>query len=144
MGQEHPNWIEERAKCDMQKLWADLCDLMVENVERINAEAEERGWSARYSKPTGKNVGRTTRYVGQNEAAVCRWEYESGPAHVLFTFSTPDRHATLTTRWEPTTCQCRLLVTLSPDQPNSEQMDFPHDELWKAVQSIVEPFFFTS
>ena len=47
--------------------------------------------------------------------------------------------ATLTTRWDSPTSKCWLVVTLSSDV---QKVEFPHDELWKAIQYTLEPFFF--
>ena len=71
-----------------------------------------------------------------------KWDHtvqNSSPPRVVFTMEQPDWTATLATRWDPATSQCRLVVTRSFD---AEKIEFPHAELWKAVQYILEPFFF--
>ena len=137
MEQEHTNWIVERAKCDMATLWADVCHLLVENVKRMNDESTKRGWSL-HSVPS-KRDHHTTRYNGQNPESTCRWSYEDRTARVVFRMENPNWTAALTTRWDPATSQCRLVVCRSLDAKTDE---FPHDELSKAVQYILEPFFF--
>lgn len=138
MEQDYTNWIAERAKCNMAALWADVCNLLVKNVKWMNDESTERGWGIHYSKPSN-GTHRTTRYRGQEEEGSCRWRYEDGPARVVFTVKQPDFTACLTTRWDAETSQCQLVVKLSVHQA---EVEFLHAELGKAVQYILEPFFF--
>lgn len=140
MEYKNPNWVEKRAECNMPELWAALCRLMMENVERINAVATAGGWGIAYSKPA-EGTCRTTRYSGQEEDGECRWQYENNPIRVVFTMKQPDYTACLTACWDAKTCQCEVVVRRSFDQKEEK---FPQADLGKALQYILEPFFFPS
>ena len=43
------------------------------------------------------------------------------------------------TRWDAEKSKCYIVAARPSD--NQEQ-EFPHDELWKVLQFILEPFFF--
>ncbi len=53
----HPNWVAERAKCDIGRMFADVCDLVAEDVERmgvITAENEADSTGYTFYRPRNK------------------------------------------------------------------------------------------
>lgn len=136
---EHPNWIAERTKCNLYNLWGDLCDIVANDVDRINAIATEKNWGIHYSEPRGEEVGVIHRHGGVGE---CRYVYNPTQGLIQFTCKVPDLIAVLRTRWDAETSQCRLVVKMGLKDEDATDIEFPHDQLWKALQYILEPFFF--
>ena len=155
MSLPNPDWLEERAKCDMESLWKDVCELMEKNLSRFEVQAEEHSWSQRYGEVTRKSSNKylAGRYVHRKAAGVLGWTYDAHGQYILFrathtlnTEGEPDTfqaESKLTTRWDAASSQCRVVVTQAAAQGEEPpSMELPYNELWKALQYILEPFFF--
>ncbi|MCE2486404.1 MAG: hypothetical protein J4F42_12880 [Desulfurellaceae bacterium] len=136
MAQEHPNWITERAKCDMRLLFTDLCRLIREDVQRIDKESQNRGWGKNYRIPVDENTSVITvdcsHASGTEE---CRFELRGNVIHVL---SHPGREYAIRTQWDVENIRCQIAVT----PPTGDAVIFSHDQLWKVAHYILEPYFF--
>ena len=137
--EKNPNWIAERIKCDMGRLWRDVCDILREDAARMQAAAKDHGWSATYTVTPEEDIPYVLTLRGDREDRDCSWRYDSAKSRVIFTLTNPSEDYVMTTRWDAESCQCRVRVAHQPAQKVTE---FPHDQLWKAVQYILEPFFF--
>lgn len=143
MTMDNPNWIAERAKCNLHDLWKDLCDIVAADVDRINDIAKEKSWGVYYSEPRGEEVGVIYRRGGVG-IGECHYVYDSTQRLVQFTCQDPDLIAVLRTRWDAATSECRLVIELGVKAEDPTEIEFPHAQLWKAIQYILEPFFFTA
>ena len=148
MEQKSPNWIAERAKCEPQHLFASLRELVRQNTEWANKLSESPGSQAyEYHEEIGDicvitkmrpaestdQVTRTFRLSSTQRAV-----HVSGRSAIQ---NTPNyRLYTLTTRWDAEKSKCHVVMI---HDETMEEVIFPHKHLWKAVQYILEPFFFT-
>ena len=142
MSTNHPNWVAERAKCYMGFLFDDLSQLVKADVDRMNTEQERRSLDGRFTYIPYANTQprfelEWTDTTG-NKMGRCRFEYQ--PDRDVITVLSLAGDCSIRTCWDAEQGQCQIKV-----EPLSEQRDiaeFPHDELWRAVQYVLEPFFF--
>lgn len=137
-------WIAERAKCDMAALAADVNVLVKYNVEAMNTICKTKGRPSFQYIPVRAHP--LTFAVEQHlppRSRSCAFEYNDQALAFTVTMREPNRIYTMQTRWDGETAQCRVVVnqTSSDEQSTTE---FPHDQLGKAMSSILEPFFFPS
>ncbi len=130
--QESPNWVAERAKCDMERLFDELGAVVKQNTEWANTVPNAPGYPAYV-------YGRQSRdafMVRKNgDTRVFSLSRRQQAVHVS---GTEIRLYTITTRWDAKKSKCRVVVA----QPAGDTVEFPHKHLWKVVQYILEPFFF--
>ena len=151
MTAEHPNWVAEREKCNMGRLWGHVWTILRTDVQRKNAEEDKKRTGISYVFPSEEQ--RTTSHTMihcRNQAGdlleSCRFVYNRQTSTITVTTSPPlflaDRRADstgiITTRWDAETCQCQIVLKID-DAP---EVVLPHAQLWKAVQIILEPFLF--
>ena len=153
MTAEHPNWVEEREKCNMGRLWSHVWTILHTDVKRKNAEEKKKRTGIYYEFPSEEQSATSHAMIQcSNQSGdlleSCRVVYNRQTGKIENTTSPPpflaDRREAskgiITTRWDAQTCQCLIVVNLD-DAP---EVVLPHAELWKAVQVILEPFFFPS
>lgn len=135
-------WIAERDKCDMEPLVHDFCDLVQENVRRMNAVCQQKERPPfHYTPQQGYYPAFEIVQHTAGQSRYCRAAYSEKRHPITVTMEHPDRNYTITTRWGPEKLKCRLIV--APDNGKKEdEAVFPHKHLWKVVQYILEPFFF--
>lgn len=142
----HPNWIAERAKCNRARLWSDMTYIVAEDLRRKNQEEKKLDSSLEYSffpTPTDPYVLVIRCHdASQGNQGGYSFPYDPKTQEIVGTREFPNetvrQEAFLTTRWDAEACQCRVVVKIA-DAP---AVEFPHDQLWKAVQVILELFFF--
>ena len=146
MATEHPNWVAERTKCKMKRLWSHLQDIVGIDVRRKNEEEDEEHSDVEYVLRLEKpRLHLTCRHRAGDTLGAYRFSYDARMDAIDIMIQGPGSPAephstgTIRTRWDAEACQCRVVVKMGADAP---EIEFPHDQLWKAVQSILEPFFF--
>ena len=145
MSQEHPNWIAERAKCNMALLWDDVCTIVTCDTNRRKQEAlRERALHRYILRPRNTpqdplHIERFNMQTGGSALGECRFFYDRRTDVIDVTMKKPDGTGVIVTRWDAANSQCCLVVTRPSD---GQEIELPHDELWKVVQYILEPFFF--
>ncbi len=133
-------WIAERAKCDMDKLAACVRQLVKQNVTAMNVECNDLGWPPFKYTPLFENPMQFAIMQDRHtQHRSCEWQYDAGVMTV--TMTTPDRVYTMQTRWDGEAVQCRVVVA-RPTNGEQDPVEFPHNQLGKAVSCILEPFFF--
>ena len=76
----------------------------------------------------------------------CQFEYDALAGTIAVTVLPeagvphPPRTGVITTRWDAEALQCRIVVTLTSEA--TPVLEFPHHQLWKAVQVFLERFLF--
>ena len=136
-----PNWVAERAKCDMRELTSQVIQLVTQATEEMNAL---RGHG--YTIKSDEAACRVSRVSFGHVERACIFAYEEEGRRRLIRVSkgtpkTPESDietCTIETRWDTKKIKCRLVVTPA----EGEKVEFPHKHLWKVVQYILEPFFF--
>ena len=148
MEHEGPNWVSERAKCNMDRLFRALCALVKCNVDRMNKEAHTQDWPIQcvYRPPIQDVQECTVERLGPGtDPTGCQFEYNSKMDHIVVRLM--DRTCIIRTHWDGENARCQLVVDSSIDGLKGEEeerhVEFPHDHLWKVVQYILEPFFFS-
>ena len=137
---ERKNWIAEREKCDLWSLLAAFRAAVKQDVADMNAVGQKRRrpW---VPFECGRDLTEpdTVFIVAHHHGAppACRFEYRVDTGHILVKMLAGDR--VVKTRWDRDTCQCRIVVA---DVHEETLAEFAHTDLWKAVQYILEPFFF--
>lgn len=145
----HPNWIAERAKCNMARLWPEVQYIVSTDVRRAN-EAEQTVQSdvSHYMDPLEQGPKKVHIQSGNGAGDVlgtCEFVYNDTKGAIAVRIGPPalaqkpPTLGALRTRWDTEALQCRIVVTMTSED---EPVEFPHDQLWKAVQVILEPFFF--
>ncbi len=138
----HPNWVAERAKCDIGRMFADVCDLVKLDVERMCAVIDHKeSESASYMFIRPRNKSHTClvrRLCHLEEIGSCLFTYADDGIRVTRTEQATPVSLTLRTHWNAEESRCLLVI----DAPGKDAVVFPHDHLWKAIQYILEPFFF--
>ena len=143
MEQDTPQWVEERAKCDVGHLFACIRQLVQRDVQSMVTvlRKQEQGVEL-YFHPNDLQPRRFTvqRLPTTNESFTLAFEYNVQTGNIDIANDTPHgkRCQTITTRWDEEKAKCRLVV----QRPEGEPIEFPHKHLWKVVQYILEPFFF--
>ncbi len=135
-------WIAERAKCDMDALIADVRALVTRNADAMNEECRAKGWTPFTYLPVCERP--PTFRVEQHhdgQSRHCIFVYDAQRKVITITMVGPDRTYTMQTCWDRETLQCRVVVA-RPSNGEQDTIEFPHDQLGKAVSSILEPFFF--
>ena len=145
MAQEQPNWVAERAKCSITLLFNELRALVKQDTEWAGIESDKNKRSRTYLWTVGESSCRIKRQEsgGAEEECSFRCKVLEGLVHVSIfspSSSVSDQGYTIKTRWDAESCQCLLVVRTLQDE---KQKEFPHYELWKALQYILEPFFFS-
>ena len=138
-GMDEKDWVAERAKCHMGKLFADVRKLIERDIGR---------WNTIVLHDTELHGGmiilgdRSLSFVIEHTAIAQPEQLGVGyiPSEHCVRVNRGEQLQTITTRWDRETSQCRIVVTTHPD----EVTEFPHSELEKVVQYILEPFFFTA
>ena len=134
-------WIAERAKCDMGVLVHDFYTLVHQNVQTMNALNQQQRGAEFHFTPQQQSAFTITQHLPKGQTRTC-WvaAYSETRQCIEVTLDDPDRKYYIQTRWDAEKSKCRLVVTLG----TGEAVEFPHKHLWKAVQHILEPFFFPS
>ena len=140
--QEVTAWIAERDKCNMGAFVNDVRTLVAQNVETMNVLCQEKGrtrfrYEPRQEHPPYFLIKQQLRA----SLRYCEFEYDDAGQRVAVTMVGPDRTYTLQTRWDTEALACRVVVT-RPSNDESDVVEFPHADLWKAIQHILDPFFF--
>jgi hypothetical protein len=135
MAQEHPNWVDERAKCNMGLLFDDLRDLIKKDVQRAKRKSQEQKWGKNYRIQNDGDAQITVTCSHQSGTEDCQFRLRGNRVHII---SHPDQEYTIRTQWNAENIQCQIVVTL----PTEDTVMFSHNQLWKAVQYVLEPFFF--
>ena len=140
-------WIAERAKCNVQRLWQELVPLLTANVRRRTDEAEHEAGpgSVRYVldknpdrvAPDRLHILRCQDTPRPETVGSCWFIAKSDCIRVIMDH--PTGTGTISTRWDAEKSKCYILAVRPSD--NQEQ-EFPYAKLWKALQFILEPFFF--
>lgn len=144
-----PNWVAERAKCEISAL-------LSESMQLVRAAAEQASECTPYTHiyKGGESSCRISCIRGSQAVRTCMFEYDSGKDQIAVTIEQQtaqkpgafERKFTITTRWDAEKAKCRVVVCSlvcaagESDQPQ----EFSHKHLWKAIQYILEPFFFPS
>lgn len=140
-------WIIEHEKCNMDTLYDDFHRLAKIDVEMMNDECRRKGYASfscgelfaehsphhfiiEQNREKGE-IGRYSTFVYDSEDNAIRVKMER-----------PNYEYTITTRWDKQAVQCHVIVTQIDDGKPIETTEFPHHELWKVVQYVLEPFFF--
>ena len=146
MVQKQPNWVAERKKCDITLLFEDIHVLAKQDLGWAMVEEKKSSSAVKYEQ-MGELSGssyRLRRFVTGNEKQCCTFHCRdiAKTPHVEAAYATDGTGVTgryvITTRWDAKESQCRIVV----QDPENGTMEFPHYELWKALQYILEPFFF--
>lgn len=143
MERSHPNWVAERAKCEMGSLFADLQELVKQNVEWAN---QSQGSSVyEYRDVTSdtcfirkKVYDRDTRLIACTFRLFPTGRAVEVSAGTSVTNEPEQRLYTIRTHWDAEKSKCRVIV----EKTNGGKIIVPHKHLWKVVQYILEPFFF--
>lgn len=146
----HPNWVAEREKCNMELLWRDVRAILHVDVQRKNAEEARKKSGIHYAFPPEEQQATQALLQCSNDAGdqleSCLFVYNTKTQKVEVTVHPPTSvrmpgtTGTLMTRWDAEAIQCRIVITMTSE--SDQLVEFPHDQLWKAVQYILEPFFF--
>ena len=142
---QHPNWIAERAKCNLTLLWNDLVPLLITDTKRRRQEAVAEQSPIRYvidQNAERSSVSRVhiLRYRDTEQSRVIGscWFISKGEC-IRVNMEKPDGTGAIYTRWDAEKSQCYVAASRPSD---GQKEEFPHDELWKVLQFILEPFFF--
>ncbi len=150
MTAEHPNWVAEREKCNMAVLWSDVRDILGIDAQRKNAEEAKQKSGVSYAFPPEEQSATQALLQCSNQAGdlleSCRFVYNRKTSKIEVTTRPPpffadrrkDSNGIIKTRWDAQTCQCQIVVKID----EAPEVLFPHAQLWKAIQVILEPFFF--
>ena len=135
MEQDHPNWVAERAKCDIARLFDSLVACIAADIERFNAEPSVcRDFILSQQKHEcviESHTGERTTYAVLT--------YRPHSHHIEMRQGEQTTHL-ITTRWDAVKSRCYVVVeTLGAESPTQE---FPHKKLWKAAQYLLEPILF--
>lgn len=139
MERRQPNWVAERTKCNMATLLQDISHLVQECVDDMNKELEKEQQSLRFRYIPRQTAPPTFEIEGKDTVGTilgCQFQYEPKTDKIAVRSSVKDSQ--IGTRWDAEEIQCRVVISSSPDDP----VEFPHSQLWKAVQYLLEPFFF--
>lgn len=147
---QHPNWVAERAKCNMARLWPDVQYIVCTDVRRANEEEQTAQSDVSHARDPLKQGPKKVHIQSANGAGdvlgTCEFVYNDTKDAIAVTISPPawakKRGTTgvLRTRWDAEALQCRIVVTMTSE--TEQAVEFPHDQLWKAVQVFLELFFF--
>ncbi|MCY4385900.1 MAG: hypothetical protein OXC18_02225 [Desulfurellaceae bacterium] len=143
MEQNNTNWVAERAKCEIDQLVADIMRL----VQEATNQAHELPLPWAYIKKENRTGCRVTCVQNNQPVRECLFVHEPDRNMIQVVVrrqiaSQPDeldQTYTIGTRWDAEKSKCRIVVN-SPTA--DEPLEFPHKHLWKAIQYILEPFFF--
>ena len=146
MVQKQPNWVAERAKCDITRLFEDIHALAKQDLGWAMIEEEKRHSGVRYEQmgEFSSSTYRLRRFVAGVEKSPCTFHCRSieKPPCVEVVYGTDGSGVLgtykITTRWNAAEYQCLIVV----EDPKNGTLEFPHHELWKALHYILEPFFF--
>ena len=122
----------------MASLFADFRVCVKQDVGHMNAEADERRWPRFTYLPDSRTEHVFTVERGADSRSG-KFEYRPEKDDILVLMATDDR--LVKTRWDAEAVQCCIVVASATGEPLAE---FPHDQLWKAVQYLLEPLFFPS
>ena len=147
MNEPDIQWVHERAKCNMVTLSHDLRSLVRKNVTAINTECRRRNWSEfsyegdDLSGPAPYSI--TQPYNGGTRR--CTFAYDPEWGWVTVKMVHPDREYTILTRWDSGRAQCLIVLTHGAGSTSGiPPQEFPHADLWRVIQIILEPFFFST
>ena len=137
MDATYPNWVAERAACDVDVLFKQLVEIMTSDLERLKTTVNE---SIAHAESNGKDAltinwmagfpCRLTLYSDRvrRRISVRRDDY---PTHECY----------ISTRWDAEKYRCYVVV--KPGEPEaSDPIEFPYKHLWKVNRHILEPVFF--
>lgn len=138
MSTNHPNWVAERAKCHMGLLFEALRNIVIKDVDRRKEEAANPQWRGEfhYAKYGDDPPAFTVENFNQG-SYLFTYSLDSD---AIFITSQREKLYTISTRWDAEQSRCQIVVA----SPAGSSREFPHAELWKAVQYVLEPFFFPS
>lgn len=138
MEEKEVQWIAERAKCDIKRLYDDIATLVKNNTNQWGTvskkDHEMRGGLCFEHEADGCF---RVRHDGIQKPETLRFCFETEKMHIIV-MRDCEKTCTITTRWNRETSQCLLVVENHPEPA----VEFPHAELWKVVQYVLEPFFF--
>lgn len=146
---EETDWIRERANCNIRVLFQNFRSLVQRNVEAVHKEYGERGWEAGFKYTAPDETIFTILRQHPSMPGKCQFQYHEETDRIVVTITAPIMTYTIRTRWDAKESKCQIVVTWpveSADEPSSKKekkLEFPHDPLWKVVQCVLEPFFFT-
>lgn len=155
MGTSHPDWVVERAKCNVACLAKDVRALVERDTTTMQKESKARELAFGFTYVPYQNVLPKCGVLRVNLNSpdiqtLCQFEYDkqldqiiARIGHVSNTTDPMDetqRTYIIKTRWDAENIRCVIVV--SSFEEETKPPEFPHDELWKAVQCILEPFFF--
>ena len=137
-------WIAERDKCNMADLAVQVQNLVKSNVTAMNSICSARGFVP--FEHTTDRAEPLTFHVKQQDASQVRiatFKHDVQGGMLTITVTEPVRLYHMQTRWDTETLKCHVVVIW---HINGEQksVTFLHSQLWKAVQFILEPFFFSA
>ena len=149
-GTDYPNWVAERAKCNMRLLLKDVQQLVKDATDAMNTESKKEGFRQGMfeywlvaEQPLSFSVSHLLSRTSTNPVAICRFTYDPEKNSIVVCQSNPDHVYTIQTRWDAEHVACGVLIGRSLDYNDEEQaVRFLHADLWKVVQYILEPFFF--
>lgn len=137
MAQEHPNWIEEHAKCHMQSLFTELCNIITIDTDRIMKVPGPKRRLRNYRRNTDSETCCICR-TGPNEGDEERLTFTLRENAVQVHQEHSARDWTITTQWDSENTQCRIQL----DRGTQGSQEWSHKDLWKVVQTLLDPFFF--
>lgn len=134
---QHPNWVEQHAKCNMPSFFEDLCAIIKIDIDRImqipGQQRHLRNFYRHKDSETQCRVCRTGPSTGDEERITFELTGELVQVHL----ENPNVDYALSTQWDADNAQCKIVL----NGGTIDRKEWPHEHMWKAVQAILDPLF---
>ena len=141
MERAYPNWVAERAKCNLDVTFTTLTQIVKRDVaEMMNIPSSQR--EGREFRVDEKENGHPIVEVLQShelkdrEEALCSFMQHHDA--IIVSSSKLKAAFKVIPRWGMQTNQCRFVIQL----PGEEDCEIGQDELWKISRKVLGPLFF--
>ena len=138
MEQDHPNWVEQYAKCDIYRLIADLYKHIIQDIENRKeiAVMEEEAIGFRHESDRISYIMVARTGTSEDEK---KCEFRMNGFDIQVRIEDPIRSYTISTKWDEEAIQCKVILKGVKPETKVER---PHNQLWKIVHTILRPFLF--